>query len=529
MSEQRTAPGWVENLLRPVLISGMMACLASPGLLLVEWLAPGWDGTYILIFAFFASLEGILSERLLQRRRISGWAYLGSRAAELTLLLILLKLANYLPRGPAALWADMQSWVSDPGSIVTNLDLFTAFLFAPLWIGSLSIARIAADLEVGGGNVEPPADRTSPEYYLWLTQPSPARDRQGQLDLLAELFLWGGLFLIVASSLIHAFLYSIQALAVPILLYFALGVALLSQARFSVVDAGWRMQGIPVQRAIGRRWLFWGVLLIAAVAVIALMLPTRYALGPIQAIWGAIGFLVRVLLAVLVLLYYLVASLFAFLLPNATPPERPQAPLQPFPAPEAMPQGTSLPWLEVLGSALFWLSVLGIVGYAIYRFVADRLDLLAGDGEAQQSWWGRLLLWLQQLWESWRSFQQEAQVRLARLWEERRQAPSLVERLWELRPLRQLSPRELIQYFYISVERRAAQSGQPRKPGQTPHEYEESLRGRYPELEPDLGDLTQAFVTARYSPKTVEEEEAKAVQPLWERVKAALRRARKGE
>jgi len=413
MSEQRMGPGWVENLLRPTLISGMMACLASPGVLLLEWLGEGWDGTYFLFFAFGASLEGILSERLLQRRRISGWAYFGSRAAELILLLILLKLVNYFPQGLAALWADVQSWISDPGTLLTNIDLFTAFLFAPLWVGSLSIARIAADLEVGSGDVEPPADKTSSEYYLWLTQPSPARDRQGQLDLLAELFMWGGVFLIFASTLIHAFLSSIQALAVPILLYFALGVALLSQARFSVIDTSWRMQEIPADRAIGRRWLIWAVLLIAGVAVIALMLPTRYALGPIQAIWGAIGFLVRAVLAIFVLLYYLVASLFALLLPNATPPERPQAPLQPIPPPEPMPQGTAVPWIEVLGSALFWLSVLGIVGYAIYRFVADRLDLLEGDGEARESWWGRLLLWLQQLWGRWRSWQQEAQVRLA--------------------------------------------------------------------------------------------------------------------
>jgi hypothetical protein len=518
----------VENLLRPVLISGMMACLASPGVLLVEWLGGGWDGTYFLLFAFGASLEGILSERLLQRRRISGWAYFGSRAAELILLLILLKVASYVPQGIDALWADIQSWVVDPDTILTTVDLFTAFLFVLLWMGSMTVARIAANLEVGGGDVEPPADKTSPEYYMWLTQPSPARDRQGQLDLLAELFLWGGVTLLIASTVIHALVSSIQALAVPILLYFALGVALLSEARFSVIDTGWRMQGIPVQRAIGRRWLIWAVLLIAGMALIALMLPTGYALGPIQAIWGAIRFLVQSILTILVLVYYLVVSLFALLFPTATLPERPRAPLQPMTPSEPTPQGTSLPWLEVLGSALFWLSVLGIVGYAVYRFVADRLELLEGDGQAKESWWGRLLLWLQQLWGRWRSWQHEAQIRLAQRRARRRERPSLAERLLGLRPLRQLSPRELVRYFYISVERRAAQSGQPRRPSQTPHEYEAALRGRYPELEPDLGELTDAFVTARYSAQTVEEEDVEAVKPFWERVKAALRRVRKG-
>jgi hypothetical protein len=527
MREQHAGPGWIENLLRPVLISGMMACVASPGALLLAWLAPGWVSSYFLVFAFFASLEGILSERLLQRQRISGWAYLGSRAAELMLLLIVLKLVNHLGLGVTNLWADIQGWVSDPGTLVTNLDLFAAFIFVPLWMGSLTVARIAARLEVGGGDVERPADKTSSEYYLWLTQPSAARDRQADLDQLAELFVWGGMGLLLTSTLIHTFVASIQTLAIPILLYFALGVALLSQARFSVIDTSWRMQGIPVQRTIGRRWLVWAVILIAGVAFIALLLPTSYALGPIRAIWGAIIFIVRWISAIFAVLFFLLVSLLAFFFPNVTQPERPQAPVQPMPPSEPLQPGAPLPWLQVLGSAVFWLSVLGIVGYAIYRFVADRLDLLAGDSEARESWWGRLLLWLQQLWRRWRTWQQQAQVRLAERRARRRETLPLAERFPGLRSLRQLSPQELVRYFYISAERRAAQAGQPRKPSQTPHEYEASLQGRYPELEPDLHDLTDAFVTARYSPRSIGQEDVEAVKPLWERIKAALRRARR--
>ncbi|MGC9334627.1 MAG: hypothetical protein ACP5JJ_10795, partial [Anaerolineae bacterium] len=350
MSEKGAGPGWIENLLRPLLISSMMACLASPGVMLLEWLAEDWDGRFFLFFAFFASLEGILSERLLQRRHISGWTYLGSRAAEAALLLIVLKLVNYLALGLDSLWADVPSWFSDPGTLVTNIDLFTAFLFLPLWVGSLSVARIAAELDADAADAEPPADKTSAEYYLWLTQPSAARDRQGQLDQLAELFLWGGVILLFASTLIHSFVASIQVLAVPILLYFALGVALLSQARFSVTDIGWRAQGIPVAQAIGRRWLVWTVLFVSLVAVVALMLPTQYALGPIEAIWGALSFVVRWIMAILFVLYFLLASLFAFLFPSVTPPDRPPVLAEPVDPPGSMATGgISLPWLQVLG------------------------------------------------------------------------------------------------------------------------------------------------------------------------------------
>ena len=99
------------------------------------------------------------------------------------------------------------------------------------------------------------------------------------------------------------------------------------------------------------------------------------------------------------------------------------------------------------------------------------------------------------------------------------------------RPLRlffpgRLSPRQLIRYFFLSAEKRAAQAGQPRGAGQTPYEYRANLDESYPELEPDLEGLTDAFVRARYSAEPVGKEDAAAVKPLWQRIKAALRRRR---
>jgi hypothetical protein len=45
-------------------------------------------------------------------------------------------------------------------------------------------------------------------------------------------------------------------------------------------------------------------------------------------------------------------------------------------------------------------------------------------------------------------------------------------------------------------------------------------------LEPDLEGLTEAFVAARYSRQLVQEGEAEAVKPLWQRIKAILQRQR---
>ena len=89
---ERTSVNWtVDNLLRPVVIAAMLACLTSPLVYALQGLNLGYNGGHFVAFAFLASLEGILSERVLQRRRITSWAYLGSRLAEAVLLLLLLK------------------------------------------------------------------------------------------------------------------------------------------------------------------------------------------------------------------------------------------------------------------------------------------------------------------------------------------------------------------------------------------------------------------------------------------------------
>jgi hypothetical protein len=86
----------------------------------------------------------------------------------------------------------------------------------------------------------------------------------------------------------------------------------------------------------------------------------------------------------------------------------------------------------------------------------------------------------------------------------------------------------LIRYFYLSSERRAAAVGRPRAEGETPYEYQASLDQSFPELEPDLEGLTEAFIAARYSRAAVHKQQADAVKPLWQRIRAALRKRSAG-
>jgi hypothetical protein len=525
MKDRAVGLWWVENLLRPVLIAAMMACLAMPFIKILEWMMPGWDGTYFLVFAFFAGLEGILSERVLQKQGVGCWRYLISRGTEALILLLLLKLVSYVPLGLDQLLADAAAWLSDPNRFVTVTDLMTGALFLVLWVGALHVARLASQLDVSEAKAPPPEDKTSTEYYLWLTRPPRARFYQEALDHLGELFIWGGIGILLSSALVHFLVPTATAPVLYILIYFALGVALLSQARFGVAHASWTAQGIPIQPSIGRRWLLWGVIFILGVAAVALLLPTGYAMGPVLALLALFGIVFQTLMFLVTFGIYLIALLLSLLFPRVEQPVAPAFELGQGLAPEPAVTSASPPWFDILLSVLFWAMILAIVGYALYRFLRDRLGLLAGeDAEQEGTLWGRFLAWLGALWARWLAWQHEVQVGLVRRRAERKEARSQPGALRRFFSLRRLPPRELVRYFYLSAARRAAQAGQPRLPGQTPYEYQASLDGRFPDLEPDLAGLTDAFVQARYSRRPVHREDAEAVKPLWQRIKAALRR-----
>ena len=317
-----------------------------------------------------------------------------------------------------------------------------------------------------------------------------------------------------------------------IVLYFALGIALLSQARFSVTYAGWRRQGIPIQSGLGRRWLVWGLIFLVGIAVVVLLLPTSYTMGPVRAIWGVytlliagLVYLVNLLMFLVNLLIYLILFLLATLFPATS---RRRHPLPELPdwgssnMPPALPHPGWRSWLrQSFGSsscpswAMPW-SALCATGCGLWTNRSGR-QVPGGGGSC--SGCGRCGA------NGCAGGGGPGPTGGAPGRAPRGARPAARER--RFLSLRGLSPRELIRFFYVSVARRAGQAGTRRLPGQTPYEFRAELDRKFPDLEPDLEGLTDAFVAARYSPEPVEQEDAEAVKPLWQRVKAALRRRRR--
>jgi hypothetical protein len=298
----------------------------------------------------------------------------------------------------------------------------------------------------------------------------------------------------------------------------------MSQGQFSVLHAGWQVRAVPIQRGIGRRWLLWVTIFVVAVALLASLLPTLYAVGPFQALLGVLAMLANILSFFVLLLFFLLLLPLSLLFPGMEQPERPTFRPEPLVPSQTVDQrGTSI--LEIVVSAVFWTVVLFILAYSLYRFFQDRFSSMS-DEEIESTWWGRLLAWLRDLWRQLRTWQRAAQSRLVRRRARRREERPAARRPWRFFFAGRLAPREMVRYFYLSATQRAGQAGRARQPGQTPYEYQGSLDERFPELEPDLTGLTEAFVQARYSHHPVQKEEADSVRPLWQRIKRALRRRR---
>jgi hypothetical protein len=525
MSDRRNESRWVDNLLRPALLAAMMVCLASPVVHIFRWLVPDWNGVYFLAFCFVAGLEGILSERALRTHRITGWNYVASRGAELLVLLLLLKAVNYLSSGAGDLWSGVSLWLKSPESLITPVDYVTGICFLVLWGGAIQVAREVLQLDADERKAPPPADKTSSEYYLWLTQPSPISHRQEALAWLAETFLWGGLAAVTAFGAIHFLLPQTSPPVLPILLYFGLGLAVLSQARFSVAHSGWRVQGLSIQRGITRRWLFWATLFLVGVVCLALLLPARYSLGPVLALLYFLGMVYRLVFSLFGLIHYAVYLLLASLFPGIEEQPPPPAAMNPAFSLEGLEGAERAPWLDIVLSSLFWTVISLIVGYSLIRFLVDRFELRLEADEPRTFWWTRLLGWLRVLFRRWRSRRRGVRDQRAARSALGDGARNIMGGLRFL-SLRRLPPRALVRYFFLSTARRAAEAGQPRGPGQTPYEYQASLDEHFDGLEPDLAGLTSAFVRARYSPQPIESHDVDEVKPLWRRLKALLRRHR---
>ena len=89
---------------------------------------------------------------------------------------------------------------------------------------------------------------------------------------------------------------------------------------------------------------------------------------------------------------------------------------------------------------------------------------------------------------------------------------------------RNLPPRLRVIFYYLTLVRRGNQKGIPRKPGQTPFEYGDTLKDQLPKVQEEVSYITDRFVEAKYSQHEIPADQAGVVRRLWLRIRQAMRK-----
>lgn len=505
---------WVDDVFRPLVVGSMVGCIALSLVHLIQLFFPSWDGTFMVVGCVLAAVEANYSYRLIRSRRLREWDLVRFRAAEIALFLVLLRVGSLVGHPWSEVIREIRAWPRDPLRII-DLELIYAFILVLLsWSAS---TRTAFDLERIG---EPPIQD---KYYV---QP---------VDALVNRFFWGGVMLLWTAGLTRVGISSLLNLARPsvpgiilnVLIYYALGLVMLGQLRFTQLSLRWRKEGLRVSGALAGHWIRYTLLLLGLAGLIAFLLPTAYTLpllDVVAVVVEAVLYVFNVIFQVVVFAFLLLLTPLARLLGGEI---RSRAP-DPGPPPELQPTtpgGSTPAWFEIVRSLVFWALALGMVWYIVRSYLRDRPELAGAFARLKILESGRRLL--RALWRRLTHLIGAASERIPsrlRLLQRRRGdgGPQI-----ELEPFRFLrlggrSRRERLLYYYLSILQRAARRGYPRGQSQTPYEYDADLGPNIPQAETELDRLTDAFVEARYSKHRVEADQEEHVRAAWKRIRAAI-------
>jgi hypothetical protein len=297
--------------------------------------------------------------------------------------------------------------------------------------------------------------------------------------------------------------------------------------QFIQLQARWQAMRISVSAQLAKDWVKFSLVFLFLLMGLVLLLPTNYALGFLDLLGYALGFVLRLFIFVLqfvwLLLFFLIGLLlWPFRQSSGDAPTRftpPQLEIEP----PAYPEGLSPPWVEVLRSFFFWGVFLGVLVFAFVQYARQHEGVIAVvRGLAIYRWGHQFWRWLRKLFRGVNQRVSSAvttgMARLRLIVEaDRAGGPA------RLIHLGSLSPRRQIYFFFLAMLRRGREHGIPRKPWQTPYEYAATLKGELEEANEQIGDLTDSYVEARYSRHKVEVKHANLARWSWVRVRRALR------
>ena len=500
-----------------LMVAGMLTCIAAAAVQVGERVMTGWRGEYLVAFGAVVAIESMFSARRLRKgSRFTTRAFL-YRLAEFITLLVVLKLLQYLQSGGTALLGDLPRWRVDfLQSFFTPGYLMAIFLTLLVWGLALEFEDLLYPFEVNESTIE--IERSSGFGV----------ERMHIRGRLVEVILLLGGLLLLLTTLLYLDQGAPGGLRIAsstllVLTYFGLALALLSLTQLSSLRIRWGLDEISVSPGLIQRWLIYGATFLGALAILALLLPTHYAVGAL----AILSLLLSTLVYILGLLIFLITLPFIFLfglLLRLIMGGKQEAPVPPLEQLRLVPPAPKPPasWVEVLYSLLFWSLLAGVIVFSIYYYFKQHHELLAAL--IRLPLLGRLF----RLGGSFRDWLRGINRGIARSVSSGLQRLRLRQRGGQggagfgYLHLRRLSLRQQIVFFYLAMLRRSGERGWERRSSETPYEYARSLHAHLPEAADEIDGMTEEFLKARYSRREVSPPQVHRVRRLWEQIRKYL-------
>ncbi len=315
---------------------------------------------------------------------------------------------------------------------------------------------------------------------------------------------------------------SIQAApAAPVwmsMVFGALVLVMLSLTQFILLRSRWEIDRSTVSLDVHRQWLVSAAILLVIIGVLSAVLPTGYSIGFFELV-ALVG---NFLLQVATLLFYAILLPFTLLgrLFTSKPvdsPEPPQVQIPPIVTTES--PGGIPPVLQLIRDILLWVLTFAVVGFAFYQFATSNSILLKRLGSLG------VMKWLVDVFRSilafFRGAGQALQEQINRLQKAGVRLPALRRRAGQ----RLSAPddaRGRIIFRYKELVGFAGEHGIPRRESQTPYQYREAFTTQAPAVSPQVAEVTDVFVEARYSPHDLQPQAADQFEARIETIEKAL-------
>ena len=513
------------SLAAQVIVLLMMTCVNVLCVMAAGWVTSGFAPQGVMFFGFLVTVEALSSTRLIKSLPASDRKPY-YRVTEWVVILLILKVFTELRFGFNFFIQNIVAW---PKSFAENFFtlnfLFNLLIVILLWtfttLFALDLIKLEDDVAYIKGHITIGDDQ-----------------RKSARASLRERTLSIGALVVFLAGIMRQTQFTLNGKApasdgiVPlVLVYFLLGLVLLSLAHFANLRAVWGYEQVSIQKNMASRWLLYCAIFLGGLVLVALLLPTNYSMGlfaTIRFLFDWLFVIVKFIFMLLIFPLYWFFTLIARLFGKSPQGSAQAIQLQPPPLVTPPENATLLPGWEIVKSVLFWIVFLAIIIYAFRQYILTNRKLAETLNRL------RVWRWLADAWTWIRTQFRSAgrgvgalvEAGIRRLRSLRAQAAGPDR--WQFLNPRRLKPRQKVIFFYLAMLRRAGEAGTPRQPWQTPEEFSRRLKASVPEETGDIAALTESFQEARYSPGEVTPERADRARTIWERLVKYLRSRTRG-